>query len=507
MSLISFQYLFFIIALAVVYYLIPGKLQKYALLIADYIFMYMCGGVKTVVFMLITSISVFAGARIIASRRENKNIGKLVFSVVFLMNIAFLICFKYINFFINSANQISGLFEGTQFDAITFIAPFGISFYTLTILGYLIDVFWEKYDPEKDFVKFMVFCSFFPQLTSGPITRYSEMEKEFSTIHRFDLKRAEYASQRILWGFFKKLVISERAATLVNTIYADYETYSGLYIIFGTMMFALQLYTDFSGCMDIVIGTAELLGIKLPENFTTPFYSETESEFWRRWHITLGAWFKDYLLYTLLKTELFIKIGDRAKALFGKKEGKKVPTYFGLFVLWFTVGFWHGGLWKYIVGSGLIHCFYMIISMIFEKRFKKVNEFFGFNTECFSFRMFRRVRTAILVCTGFMFFRADSFGIAIDMYRHIGTWNKNIIAVGGIVGLGLEYNDLIVLMFGILLLFLVSYLQQNVMVRDLIAKQNLPFRWICYISLFIFVIVYGQYGPGYNASSFIYQNF
>ncbi len=507
MSLISFQYLFFVAGLAILYYILPGKTQKYLLFAADYLFLYLCGGLKSVLFLLLTSVSVYLGALIIGKNKDKPITRNITFASVFLVNTGFLICFKYINFFVNSANQISGLFEGRQFDAITFIAPFGISFYTLTILGYLIDVFWKKYEPEKDFSKFMVYCSFFPQLTSGPITKYPEMVEEFSAVHRFDLKTAEYACQRILWGFFKKLVISERAAALVNTVYADYETYSGFYIVFATLMFALQLYTDFSGCMDIVIGTAELLGIRLPENFRTPFYSETESEFWRRWHISLGTWFKDYLLYTVIKTDAFVSLGDKAKAKFGKKAGKKVPTYFGLLILWFTVGFWHGGLWKYIFGSGLIHCFYMIISMLFENQFKQVNKFFGFNTESFSFKMFRRIRTTLLVCSGFVFFRAESFMTAIDMYKKMGTFNLNIIATGGVTALGLEYPDLIVLILAVVLLFVISHLQQTGSVRDALSAQNLPFRWICYIGLFLIVLVYGQYGPGYNAASFIYQNF
>ncbi len=190
-------------------------------------------------------------------------------------------------------------------------------------------------------------------------------------------------------GLFKKLVISERMAVIVNTIYGDYVTYSGLYIAVGTVCFAFQLYTDFSGAMDIALGLSEALGIRMAENFETPFFARSISEYWRRWHITLGTWMKDYIFYPVLKSDLFVAIGDAARKKLGKKRGKKVPTYLGMAVLWFTVGMWHGGAWKYIIGSGLLHCFYIISGQMLEPAFKKLTHVFKVNTECYSFRLFK----------------------------------------------------------------------------------------------------------------------
>ena len=229
-----------------------------------------------------------------------------------------------------------------------YAVPVGMSFYTLQMIGYVLDCRWERIAPEKNFLKYLLFATYFPYLTSGPMNTYAALSAELdkSKEVRFSITRLKEGSIRIAWGFLKKLVIAERAATLVNASYGDHKTYTGIYVLLGVISFAVQLYADFSGCMDVVLGTSHLLGIDLPENFNSPYLALSIREYWQRWHITLGSWLRDYLFYPILKTPLFIKIGDISRKAFGKKKGKKVPVYLAMLVLWFAVGYWHGGLWK-----------------------------------------------------------------------------------------------------------------------------------------------------------------
>lgn len=209
-------------------------------------------------------------------------------------------------------------FREAVFKTVQAAAPLGISFYTLSLLGYLFDVYYEIGKPQKNFLKFALFGFYFPVIISGPILRYRDVEQELYAPHKFDYHKFTYGLQRMLWGFFKKLVIAERLAVVVNTIYGDTDTYRGFYIAIAAIGFAFQLYADFSGGMDIVIGLSEALGIPLAENFDRPFFSKSIQEFWRRWHITLGAWLKDYLFYPLLRSKAFTKLQTDCKRSSGK---------------------------------------------------------------------------------------------------------------------------------------------------------------------------------------------
>lgn len=249
--------------------------------------------------------------------------------------------FKYLNFFVYTGRAAGNIFGvDIPLKDISLVAPMGLSFYTLQVVGYLLDVSRGTCRAEKGLLRYALFASFFPQLVQGPINRYSDLAETLYTPKKFNYEQVTFGLQRMLWGLFKKLVIAERMSVIVGTIYGDFETYSGLYIVVGTVCFAFQLYTDFSGAMDIALGLSEALGIRMAENFDNPFFARSISEYWRRWHITLGTWMKDYVFYPLLKSNLFVSIGDRAKKRLGKKRGKKIPTYLGMVVLWFTVGFW-----------------------------------------------------------------------------------------------------------------------------------------------------------------------
>lgn len=504
MALISGEFLAFCLLLTIVYYLVPGRFQNALLLAANVIFLLPLRSFPIALGFLTASIvSVYAAARFIGLHRGSSS-AKCIYILTVLLNLGFLFAFKYLPC---SQNVLSALHIPVSVPDLSAVAPLGISFYTLQLLGYLISVNDGGLEPERSFLRFAVFGSFFPQITSGPISRYEALAPQFSSRRSFSYENLTRGSQRILWGFFKKLVISERAAVPVNTIFGNYGLYNGFYIPVAAILFAFQLYCDFSGCMNIVIGMAEVLGITLPDNFTSPFFSRSMTEFWRRWHITLGTWCKDYVFYPIQKSELFYRIREKSIRHFGRKKGKKVPMYLAMFLMWFVVGFWHGGFLKYIIGSGILHFCYIFLEQEGAPLWNRLNRLLHIQTESAGHIAFQRVRTFLLVCSGFIFFRADSFATALHMYRAIGTWNLSVFSMTGFTTLGLDLYDILVLILSLLLMFYVESLQQKGSVRSMAAQQSLPLRWLLYLGLFFIVIIFGEYGSGFQAESFIYANF
>ena len=509
MALISIQFILFCAFLIVVYYLVPGKLQNLCLLAANLVFLSFYHAARLTVLFLGLSILTTWAAALVIGRLNTLQPGRTgrkraVFVLTVLLNLAFLFVFKFANSAIFALNGL-GIVDHAP---VSFAAPLGISFYTLQLLSYLIDVYNGGQQPQRNLLKYALFGSYFPLLTSGPIVRYSELGPQFDHRRTFQYRNVTFGAQRMMWGFFKKLVISERAAVMVNTVFGDYPVYAGSYILGAVLLFAIQLYTDFSGCMDIVIGLSEALGLTVPENFLTPFYSTSETEFWRRWHINLGTWFTDYVFYPLQKTALFGAIRDWSKKKLGKKRGRKVPMYLAMAVLWFSVGFWHGGLWKYIVGSGVIHFVYIFLGQELAPAGSRINRILHIREDSLSHQLFRRVRTLLMVCSGFLFFRAASFHTALKMLRALlFVSDPTFFTVQGLLSLGLDGYDLTVLILAVLLLIYVEHVQQTGSVRDRIAGQHIAVRWLVYIGLFFLVVIFGMYGAEYNAASFIYANF
>ena len=441
-----------------------------------------------------------------------KNKNKTVLILAVLINIGALILYKEINFFIGTSRAAANIFGVTlSLSNIKWIAPLGISYYTLNMLSYILDCYWGTGNVQKNYLRFALFAGYFPVLTSGPILRYREMEDSLFEGHSFNYRAVCFGMQRILWGFFKKLVIADRVAIFVNTVYGDYHTYTGSYIFLAVILFVLQIYTDFSGCIDIVLGVSELFGIRLPENFDLPFTSKSVSEFWRRWHITLGAWLKDYVLYPILKSSPWQKLGAKMKKRFGKKYGKKIPVWLGLFLSWFLIGMWHGGAWNYIVGVGLLMWLFIVLGELCEPLFGWLIRKLQINTECFSWRLFQSVRTFCCFAIGLSLFR--SYGGLMEGMKiwksALSTFNPQILLDGSLLKLGLDAKEMGVLVAALCVLaisgILRIYLKRPL--RDWLAEQNTAFRWIVLYILAFAVIIFGCYGIGYDSSAFIYEAF
>lgn len=511
MSLASlFFFVFFALSL-MIYYLIPRRFQWLALLLFSLVFFVLSSEPYTLVYLAISIVSVVLCTRRISRGRAEgsgrKAKAALVLGIV--INFGILALLKYNGFVINNVNRIFSFARvSTRLPTPNLASPIGISFYTFTAAGYLLDTYWGIAGPQPDPLKTALFLGYYPQLTSGPITRYGQMGEQLCQGRKFDYETVMFGLQRMLWGVFKKLVISARLGIVVDTIYADTELYPGLYIWLAAVLFMFQLYTDFSGCMDIIIGASECYGIALPENFRTPFFSRSVQEFWQRWHITLGAWLKDYLLYPILRTDVWRGLTRRTKSLFGKKAAKQLPPYLGMLCVWLLMGLWHGGSWKYIFGVGLWFWAMIVLSQVFKPVFRRIISTLKINTDCFSWHLFQSLRVFVLVCIGNMFFRLNGLITTLRVMKAGLHWNPWIFFDGSMFQLGLDRPNftLMILCLGVLLA--VSCLQEGgKSVRRRLAEQNLVFRWIALFALFCGIALFGMYGPGYNAQDFIYGQF
>lgn len=522
MSITSFEFLCFFSIALFIYYLFPKKIQWVLLLLYSIIFYYSSKCPSTIVYPAISVVTAYIATRWIEKLKikEKSDISedlvkklqrrqKIIFTFGVLINVGLLATLKYADFLIyNIMFGCHCLNIPNAIHPLHWAAPLGISFYTLQIISYLCDSYWGIVKTERNIFKLALFGFWFPQMTSGPISRYEQISKQLVSGYSFDFSRVTFGMQRMMWGFFKKFVISNRLALFVNVIYAHPSTYDGIYIWLATFAFTLQLYTDFSGCMDIVLGASECFGVVLPENFRTPFFSQSIREFWQRWHITLSFWLKDYIMFPILKSNVFIALGEKCKNKFGKQAGKKIPTYLAMLVLWLAMGMWHGSSWKYIVGEGVWFWFVIVVGDLLSPTVEKTVEKLKLNTQNFGWTLFRCLRTFLIFSVGMLFFRAPSF---IDSIRMIGFSVHNVdwdvFFSNAFFYLGLNLFDWIVCGVGLVLLLIVSLIQERGSVRKLIARQNIVLRWLIYFVIIFSIIVLGKYGTGVSANEFIYKGF
>ena len=510
MSLVSSLFLVFVAAVLLLYYVLPKSFRLWVVIAASLAFAGFLG-FYTLLFVLVSAVLCYVGGLLSGPSKSNaaRNAATIITVVI---NIALLCCIKYYNVLGLAAGRLNLLFGATENSNTFFLyaVPVGMSFYVLQTTGYILDCRWEKIAPEKNFFKVLLFSTYFPQLMSGPMNTYANLSAEFEKAKevKFSFERISDGALRVAWGFFKKLVIADRAAMTVNQIFGDHVNFTGWYVPIGVLFFAIQLYCDFSGCMEVVIGVSHMLGIELPENFNCPFFSKTVKEYWRRWHITLGGWLRDYLMYPLLKSEPLIKTGDWAKAKFGKKNGKKVPTYIALLILWFAVGYWHGGLWNYVIGSGILHFIYIVLGMIFEPLSKKIRPKIG--ADKLYFRIFQSVRTFILMLTGFVFFRSATVMDAVDMYAAIFRRGA-ALNWANFSSSGMDLSNLIVLVIAVLILAAVDAYKyvpgEDDQPKSMIAflrSKGIVVLWAVFMFLTVATLVFGMYGLGYDSGSFIY---
>ncbi|MDD4421775.1 MAG: MBOAT family protein [Eubacteriales bacterium] len=529
MQFTSYSFLLFLLVLFAVYYLIPKRFQWMLLLVASYVF-YSFVGIKYGIYMLATTVSTFFTGRKLNSlsskqaeylasnkdalskeeikeyRQRIKSIRKRWILLCLLFSFGILAVLKYTDFGISNINSVAKIFNPEwSLPVKNFIIPLGISFYTFQSAGYLIDIYREKYKYESNFLKFALFISYFPQLVQGPISRFDDLKKTLFEEHSLDRENISFGFQRILWGYFKKLVIADRLYVAVKTIIGDTQEFTGVFVLLGMLFYAIELYADFSGGIDITLGISQALGIRQAENFNRPFFSKSIAEYWRRWHITLGTWFKDYMYYPVSLSKPVTRLSKFCKDKFGKPVGKRVPVYVSTLLIWFTTGLWHGASWNFVVW-GLLNAVVIVVSHELSPLYERFHGRYHIS-HTFIFRLFQVVRTFWLMC----FLRTlDCYPGVGKTFRMVGTvfTNLNIreLLQGGFMKLGLTVPDYIVIIAAVGLLLAVSLAQRTGSIREKIAKK--PFVSYCVnFALFLSIIVFGAYGVGYDAAQFIYSRF
>lgn len=540
MNYTSLNFILFVALTVLVYFLFPLKKQKWTvLLVASYVF-YLFAGYKYVAFILFTTVSTYLFAlwinRIGVKSKETLKLNKqtwdrdkkkkfknsvkhkkrLVMALVLVVNFGILAFLKYYNFFAGSLNDVMGMF-GIGFSAPTLklFLPLGISFYTFQSMGYIVDVYREKVAPEKNIAKLALFVSFFPQIIQGPISFYDQLAHQLYEPHSFDFTRFKYGMELILWGFFKKLIIADRAVVAINTVTADYAAYNGTTLTFTILLYALQLYADFSGGIDISRGVAQIFGIDMVDNFKRPYFAKSINDYWRRWHITLGAWLKNYLFYPLAMSNAFINASKKMKGTkFGSTKAgahiaKVLPTSIASLIVFLVVGIWHGANWKY-VAFGIWNGGIIMISILLKPVFDWVLAKLRINAQSFAYGIFQMFRTFLVVLVGYVFDVAPNFAQAMNTFKLAFVDQNFSVGWSQISELGLEKYEYAIIIFGMIVIFVASVIQErhsSTTIREMLDKKPFALRGLVIFAGLMLVLVFGIYGPKYDPAAFVYMQF
>lgn len=490
----SLEFLIFFPIVAILYYLIPAKYRYIWLLVSSYYF-YMCWNVLYSLILLGATIVTYCCGLLLqkfsdvdASDRKKK----MVLAVSCVLNLSVLFVFKYSDFIIENMQRVLNRVNiNVSIPRVSLLLPVGISFYLFQAIGYTIDVYRKTIRAERNFLKYALFVSFFPQLVAGPIERSSNLLPQFEEVHEFDLQKIKDNLVLMGWGLFMKIVIADRIAILVDTVYGNLYVYGGWYIIIATILFAFQIYCDFAGYTTIAIGAAGVMGFRLMDNFKSPYCAVTVKDFWGRWHISLTGWFRDYL---------YIPLG-------GNRKGK-IRKYLNQIIVFLVSGLWHGAMWSYVVWGG-INGLYLVLGDIFAPIRAKIREKLKYDNSTWGDRAFQVVITFIMVDFSWIFFRARGTKEAMLAIRSIfEVKNVGILFDGSLYSLGLDIRNFWFMIVSLVLLFAVDELHYyGFSFREWLKKQNLWFRWICYLSLIGMIVVFGIWGAGYDSTAFIYFQF
>lgn len=515
----SINYLIFFPIVVLLYFAIPHKARYLWLLVASYYF-YMAWNPRYALLIALSTVLTYLSGLLIGrekklieaseagglesgsargqSKELNKELSKASFRMklwVFLSmvsNLSILFLFKYFDFFIDNLNRIISWAGMELLDpGFDVILPVGISFYTFQALSYTMDVYRGDIYVEQNLFKYALFVSFFPQLVAGPIERSKNLLVQISRRHYFDYERVKSGLILMLWGFFLKLVIADRVAVVVNTVYNDYTEYEGLVIVLATIFFGIQIYCDFASYSLIAKGSAQVMGFRLMDNFNQPYFAQSIGEFWRRWHISLSTWFRDYL---------YIPLGGNRKGTLRK--------YINIMIVFLVSGLWHGANWTFVIW-GFLHGAFQVIGQATQPIKERVTDSLGINRENGSYKFGKILTTYVLANFAWIFFRAPNITAAKGIINNMfSLWNPWILTDGTLYELGLSQGSFWVGIMAIIIMATVSFAQYNgIRIRERFAEQGLIFRWAAALGLIFSIIIFGIYGPGYSASQFIYFQF
>lgn len=489
------------------YQIAPQEWRRRVLLGFSYLFFWLLSG-KLIVYLLGTTVFVHCMGIWLDSIRSEKKKARRVLTFGILVLLGVLAYLKYYNFFVENVTGIFGNALPFTLAEKKILMPVGISFYTLQAIGYMADVYWGKIRAEEKLEKTALFLAFFPQIMEGPICRYSDTCDALYSGRPLEAENLTNGYIRIFWGLFKKKVIADRLAIGVDAIFGNYTSYSGFMVAFAAVAYTVQLYMEFSGCMDIIIGSGQLFGVTLPENFRQPFCAQSAAEFWRRWHITLGTWFKTYIFYPVSMSAPVKRWNQYGRKHFGKYVTMLGTSAMALFPVWLCNGLWHGARWSYIF-YGMYYFTLILAGIAVEPVRDRILQVFHISERSVGLKFMRIAKTWLIIFTGELFFRADGLRAGIYMFRSMfRNFDLGNLTDGSLLELGMTKADLIAVVAGCVAVAVVGFIKERgTNVRISLDRKPVFMRWSFYYVLILAVIVIAAYGDGYQAVDMIYAGF
>lgn len=469
MDFLSLTFAVFFIISVICYYTVPKKMRWGILLLSSIIF-YVWSVPYLIIYLLFSAVTTFLYGKWTEKHKEH---GKALLALVIFANLAVLLTVKF-----------------APLAGISILAPMGISFYTLQVIAYCVDVYQGKTEAQSNFFKYLLFVSFFPQILQGPIPRYNQLKEQLFEGHVFDYRTVKFGFQMILWGMFLKMAVADRAAIFVNAVFPEYHLYEGTVLAVAAVLYSIQLYTDFLGCVCIAMGAAEVYGIHLQTNFARPYMAVSIKDFWRRWHISLSSWLRDYV---------YIPLG-------GNRKGK-LRRYINLIVTFLVSGIWHGSGLQYIFW-GLMQGGYQVAGEILEPIRKNVRKALKINVESVAYTLWQRVCTFVLITISWVIFRAPNLRAGFSILKRIATdFTPWVFFDGTLYEFGIEARSFLALILCVILVMVAEHFQEKGNIREMLEKQHIIVRWGIYLGAIALVAVLGVYGPGYRATQFLYGQF
>ena len=500
MSINSFRYAAVIIAILLLYFVLQKtEKQKYVVALANVLVVYLCSGISGVIISLIIVTSTFFTGKSIDKSLKEKNTkatkGFLTLGVG--VNLTILLYFKYFLFTAENINEYLNF-------GIKFMAPVGLAYFSLSLTHYLLDVYHKKYTSEKNYIDFLAFSLFFPSIVEGPFGFYKKLSPQLKVNHKFDWDRMVSGLQRILWGYFKKLVIADRIGIEVMGILGNEES-AGFLLFMAMVFYSFQIYADFSGGIDVVMGISEIMGIELYENFRSPLISRNVTEYWARWHMSLGEWMEKVIYYPIVLNRKMLKMSKKIKHNYLSKAFSATVASVIVFIV---VGIWHGTGWNYVV-YGLYQALFVSSAVLLKPSYANIKGKLGIREEDFGWHFFQVLRTFVILVFGRYLIKSKDLSQAIELIRKtFSVWNPQVFFDGTLLEQGLDFRNFYLMLAMIVLLYVVDICHnKGFRFRKTLMECNIIFRYAVYMVAIFMIIILGIYGKGYDASSFIYANF
>lgn len=528
-SFFSLEYLaLFLPAAILIYAIFPRSKRRYVLLAESLCFFWLISG-RLTVYLAFSAFSMhWFGMWIdrIYRRRDESTAtlehserrtvkkqytkkARCVLAFAAVLHIGTLLVLKYSAFAVENINSLFGLFGAEQRIAVPdYALPIGLSFFTLQAVSYIVDVYREKIKADENLCRLALWIAFFPQIVEGPICRYSQTADKLWQCEGIDFDNLTLGIQRILFGMLKKIVVADRLNSFVSNVFTDYKDYGGGVIALAAVCYTIQLYMDFSGSMDAVVGTAQIFGIEMPENFKRPFFSKTITEFWKRWHISLGEWFRDYLFYPVTMSKPMQSLTKSARKKLGNYFGSLIAGSIALFCVWFCNGLWHGAAWNYIF-FGMYHFALILTGRLFAPLINAVNGRLRIDPGKRPYRIMQIIRSDILIVIGELFFRANGVSAGLYMFKKAVTdFSISELSPEVFGQLGIDYSDFLITAVTVVIVFAVGLInERDICIRRELKSKSAVLRWSVLYAIIIYIVIFGAYGVGYMPVDPMYADF